>query len=376
MITGAIFALFLLCITIQLVYVLQFFSAIFRINAATETIADTTQPVSVIICAKNEAENLQRNLPVILAQRYSNASGINNYEVVVVNDASTDHTAQVLEGFAARYPHLKLVHISPDVPRTLPGKKFALSKAVALAQHDVLLMTDADCVPASDTWLQQMVVPLQNGKVLVGGYGKYAEGKGGLNAFIRWETLHTFVQYAGYALSGMPYMAVGRNLACTKAALLAAQQTDVWGKLPSGDDDLLVKSAGEGHNMGIVASATAATISAPSQSWQDWFNRKQRHISTGKYYRTGTKLALGIYALSHALVWLLFIAALFTTEWQTALGVMAVRCAIYWWLWQHVCNKTGEKGLVKWFPLMDMGWMLYNFVLSPYIFWKNKQQWI
>lgn len=366
---------FLLCITIQLAYTLFFFVQLFSLPDEDDTSITDPQPVTIIICAKNEADNLRNNLPAIMAQRYSNASGISMYRVIVINDASDDDTAGVLERFIAIYDNLSIIHISPDDTRTLPGKKFALSKALAATETEYLLLTDADCKPASDLWLVQMVAPLHNGKQIVAGFGAYTASISILNAFIRWETLHTFIQYAGYTLSGRPYMAVGRNLACTKAALLKAQESATWAQLPSGDDDLLVNAVADSRNMAIVATPSAVTISPAKTTWADWLQQKQRHVSTGKYYKTSTKLLLGLYALTHSLVWLSFLMLLFTAMWQLALGVMAIRLIINILIQKRACRLTGQQYNIFLFILADIGWMIYNFVLSPYILLKNKQRW-
>lgn len=366
---------FLLCITIQLAYTLFFFVQLFSLPDEEETSITDPQPVTIIICAKNEADNLRNNLPAIMAQRYSNASGISMYRVIVINDASDDDTAGVLEGFKAVYDNLSIIHISPQEIRTLPGKKHALSKAIATTETEYLLLTDADCKPASDLWLVQMVAPLHKGKQIVAGFGAYTASNSMLNAFIRWETLHTFIQYAGYTLSGRPYMAVGRNLACTKTALLKAQQSAAWAQLPSGDDDLLVNAVADGRNMAIIVTPFSITTSPAKATWEDWLLQKQRHVSTGKYYKTSTKLLLGLYALTHSLVWLSFLMLLFTAMWQLALGVMAVRLVINIIIQQSACRLTGQQHNIFLFILADVGWMIYNFVLSPYILLKNKQRW-
>jgi glycosyltransferase involved in cell wall biosynthesis len=366
---------FLLCVTIQLGYALYFFTHLFKTTNSQSSIPSSNKPVSVIICAKNEADNLSHNLPSILAQRYSNEAGNAMYEVIVVNDASTDGTKAVLEGFIAKYNHFKVIHISPDERRTLPGKKYALSKGIAAAKYDFIVMIDADCIPASDTWLHEIVMPLHQGKQLVAGYGKYRETNRLLNTFIRWETMHTFIQYAGYTIAGNPYMAVGRNLACTKDTLLKAQESMAWGMLPSGDDDLLIRSQATSTNMAIVASDTSFTVSDAKTTWSSWFKQKQRHISTGKYYKWGIKYLLAMYANTHALCWLSFIGLLFTDSRELAIGVMAVRCTVYWTIWYKATVVLKEKNVIALFPLMDIGWALYNFALSPYILLKNKQQW-
>ncbi len=369
----------LLSITIQLGYALFFFGQLFSLTNSKFKIQNSKLPilhqVTVIICAKNEAQNLQANLPAIMAQRYSNAAGNAMYRVLVVNDASADDTAIVLDRFKAQYQHLDIIHIAVDEMRTLPGKKYALSKALAQADTDYLLLTDADCQPASDNWLAAMVAPLHDGKEIVAGYGAYQYNSGMLNAFIRWETLHTFIQYAGYALSGKPYMAVGRNLACTKTALLKAQQSPVWTQLPSGDDDLLINAVADADNMAIVATPHATTASPAKQTWAAWLQQKQRHVSTGKYYKTSTKLLLALYALTHSLAWMSCILLLFTPAWQMALGVMLVRIMVNILIQQQACKLTGERNSILPFLLADVGWMIYNFALSPYIFFKNKTRW-
>jgi glycosyltransferase involved in cell wall biosynthesis len=368
------YCLFILAATIQCVYVLYFFIRIFSLRATKPIAPEFSKPVSIIICAKNEAENLRKNLPLILSQQYYNEAGLVNYEVIVVNDNSTDDTANVLQEMELRYDHLWDV-ISGEEGRVLQGKKFALSKGVAHAKHNWLLLTDADCAPASDDWLAHMVAPLATGKEIVAGYGGYYAAKGFLNAFIRWETLHTFLQYSAYALAGKPYMAVGRNLACTKDILLAAQKSDIWNALPSGDDDLLVAIAGNAQNTAIVSNKSAFTRSEAKSTLADWIKQKQRHLSTGKYYKEGSKLLLGAYATAHAALWLCFFVLLFSGFRYVAIIVFSVRCFIYWSLWAMTASKLKEKKLVYLFPLFDFGWMVYNFAFFPYITWKNKQTW-
>jgi len=332
------------------------------------------QPVSVIICAKNEARNLETNLPAILSQIYANEAGKAMYEVIVVNDASDDDTAGVLQQFEQLYDNLWSVHISVDTLRDLKGKKFALSKGVAHATHNWLVFTDADCAPSSAYWLQNMLAPMGAGKSIVAGYGKYNRDGSILNTWIRWETAHTFLQYSSFALAGKPYMAVGRNMACTKDLFMKAQSTPVWNAVPSGDDDLLMSIAATAENTAVVFNKEAFTISPAKNTWAGWLSQKQRHMSTGKYYKTGIKRLLGAYGLSHSLTWLLFLGLLFTSLCKLALILMLLRCLLFWLLMATASQKLNEK-LSFAIPFFDLGWMLYNFVLSPYILFKNKERW-
>jgi glycosyltransferase involved in cell wall biosynthesis len=386
--TTAFFVLFVVAVAVQCGYACYFFSRVVfgpsggRVGALSvskehdeTSLSYRRQPVSIIICAKNEALNLQQNLPAILAQRYANDAGKPFFEVIVVNDASTDDTAHILQTLEQQYDNLWDVTIPLDAVRTLQGKKFALSKGLALATHPWLLLTDADCRPASNDWLQHMIAPLANSKEIVAGYGGYYSKYGLLNAFIRWETVHTFLQYGAYVLAGKPYMAVGRNLACTKEILLKAQQAEVWNKLPSGDDDLLVNIAATADNMDVVYTRESFTHSAAKQTWGEWVRQKQRHLSTGKFYKKGVKRLLGVYGLSHAVMWLLFFILLFSGMWQVVLWMMLGRVCVYWLLFAVLAMRLKERTPALLYPVFDFGWMIYNFAFAPYIIWKTKKQW-
>ncbi len=359
---------FLLAVAVQCMYALYFFVRILWLPAAKELPADQKRGASIIICAKNEAVQLRKNLPAVLTQKYGGP-----FEVIVVNDASTDDTGDVLQVFGEKYNHLKIVTVAADAVRNFKGKKYALSVGMQAARYELLLLTDADCVPESNNWIELMIAPLAQGKEIVAGYGGYNTAPGLLNAFVRWETLHTFLQYGTYILAGVPYMAVGRNMACTKSALQGAMSNDVWNAVPSGDDDLLVRAAATRSNVAVVSDTDAFTYTSSKGTWAEWMSQKQRHMSTGKYYKPLPKMLLGVYSIAHAAMWVLFFRLVGGCG--AVVVIMAVRCLLYWGLWAAAAYKVKEQRLIYLFPCFDIGWVIYNFVLLPYITLKNKQQW-
>ena len=167
-------------------------------------------PVSIIICAKNEEDNLRENLPLILEQEYP------EFEVLVVDDASSDGTGEVLREMKTRYPHFRSTAINDNV-HIRQGKKLALTIGIKGASHDWVLLTDADCRPAGKKWLKSMQRNFSKDCQIVLGIGKYETRKGLLNLVIRSETLLTALQYIGFTMAGLPYMGVGRNLAYRKS---------------------------------------------------------------------------------------------------------------------------------------------------------------
>ena len=356
-------------------YALYFFSRVFFLPKQSKESDQDKRPVSIIICAKNEARNLENNLPSVLSQLYHDEQGKPLFEVIVVNDASNDDTEQVLHKLEQQHHHLWNVTITPDMPRIYKGKKFALHHGVKHASHSLLLLTDADCIPASSNWLGLMTEPLRKGKDIVAGYSGYQPRKGLLNAFIRWETMHTFLQYACYTVAEKPYMAVGRNLACKKEIFLKAQQSEIWNAIQSGDDDLLIRTCAGRNNMTVVSDKDALTFSEAKSNWNEWLHQKQRHVSTGKFYTPEIKFLLGVYACTHALAWLLFFVLVTTPFVWEAFYLMTIRLIVYWLIWTFTTIKLKENKLLPWIPLCDLGWAVYNFVLSPYIIWQNKKQW-
>ncbi len=332
-------------------------------------------PLSVLICAHNEADYLSRFLPEVLAQDYFSSDGVPAFEVIVVNDASNDASAGILTALAQEHQHLRIVTIADDEARTFPGKKFPLSKALDAARHELVVCTDADCRPAGRYWLQALAAPLVAGKEIVAGYGGFFKEKGWLNAFIQHETLNTFMQYSAYCRAGLPYMAVGRNLAARKAAFLEAQQSPAWSALPSGDDDLLVQAVATAHNMAIVDQPETFCFSEPKKNLKEYLAQKRRHLSTAKYYSWRSKILPGLFALTHAAWWLLLLlACLFSMPWPCWL-LLFLPMLLLCFMQQTISRRMQTRTTIPGWLLFSLGWLLYNALLAPYMLWKTKQRW-
>jgi glycosyltransferase involved in cell wall biosynthesis len=365
--------LFFIAFILQCGYAIYFFGRVFLFSFQSNTERTKKLQASVIICAKNEADNLASFLPLILTQRHRNEIGEPQFEVIVANDASEDETLNVLQQLQLQFDHLKIVSIDSSETRILKGKKHALSKGVEAAQFPILVFTDADCKPSDEYWLQNIMEPFYEGREIVAGYGAYEMEKGFLNLFIRFETLQSFMQFGSYAFAGNPFMAVGRNLACTKNIFLDAQQHKLWNLLSSGDDDMLMRIAANGNNTTVVAQSF--TISKSKTSWKEWLHQKQRHSSTGKYYKPLIKILLAGYAFSHAFLWFAFLVLCCSSFIKLSLVLMMIRCLLVWLPLGFLSIKMKERNLLTWIPLLDFCWCLYNLLLSPYIFFKNKQTW-
>ncbi|HRZ78266.1 MAG TPA: glycosyltransferase, partial [Bacteroidales bacterium] len=213
---------------------------------------EATRPVSVIICARDEYHNLKENLPFILHQDYP------DFEVIVVNDASDDDTGYLLEDLAKDYPHLQPVTIHSDL-NFFKGKKFPLSIGIKSAHKPYLLLTDADCRPTSRHWLRKMQSHFSEEKRIVLGYGSYRTRNSLLHMLVRFDTVSTAMRYMSWALAGIPYMGVGRNLAYHRDLFFGEGGFLKHYSIPSGDDDLFINKVATPGNTAVVSDPEAIT---------------------------------------------------------------------------------------------------------------------
>ena len=360
--------LFSLVSFIQLLYYWGIFSrlAFFKPKEKEQS---QTHPVSVIICARDEAGNLARNLPGVLFQQYPSS-----HELIVVNHNSQDDTRYLLEEFKKTFKGLQIVNLEHEA-KGIPGKKYPLSIGIKEADHEILLLTDADCVPASEHWLYKMQNAYEPGTEVVLGYGAYNKKPGLLNKLIRFETYHTALQYLSYALAGVPYMGVGRNLSYKRELFINNKGFSSINHLPGGDDDLFINKVAHKGNTTVVLDPEAFTLSEAKKSFGDWFRQKQRHYSTGKFYKGKIKFLLGTYSLSLFLYYPLFIAALLFADWRIVLGIFGLRFISQGIIQYKTMQKLGEKDLFGWWWLLDIWMFLYYCIFAPAIWKKARPNW-
>jgi glycosyltransferase involved in cell wall biosynthesis len=366
---GAIvFYAFAAITAVQLFYYLFFFRKVAVYQQKTRE-QSQQHPVSVVICARDEDENIARNLPGVLVQDYPTT-----HEVIVVNDNSIDDTKYILAELQKKFKKLQIVDLTQEA-KMIAGKKFPLSIGIKEARHEIVLLTDADCVPASEHWLYKMQDAFANGTEVALGYGAYQKMPGFLNKAIRFETFHTALQYFGYALAGKPYMGVGRNLAYRKDLFFRNKGFSAINNIPSGDDDLFINRVATKVNTSVVLDKDAFTLSKPKQTWKDWRKQKSRHYSTGKYYKPSHKFLLGLYTFSFFFFYPLFVSSILFFDWRWALIPFGVRMIVQGIIWNKAMKKLGEADLFPAFVLWDIWMFFYYIIFAPSLWRKPKKTW-
>ena len=334
----------------------------------TEAITHSKTPVSLIVCAKNEVENLEENIPHWLAQTHP------NFELILINDASVDNSLQVMEAFQTKDSRIHIVNVENN-EAFWGSKKYALTLGIKKATHHRLVFTDADCTPASNAWLTEMNAHFEGKKHLVLGYGGYQKKAGILNALIRFETLHTATQYFSYAKVGMPYMGVGRNLAYTNSLFYEKKGFMSHMKIKSGDDDLFVNEAATRMNTALCLEPNGFTYSKPKTTWSSWFTQKRRHISTATNYKKKHQFLLGLSFMTTVLFWTLSILTLLGPYWMIACGIIGFRILLQHIIFGKVAYRLKEQNLIPFLLFLEAFLFALHFVIFISNSFSKPTQW-
>jgi biofilm PGA synthesis N-glycosyltransferase PgaC len=353
--SSIIITVFGISLLVQLYYYLVIYNRILFYKSKPDRAKK--EPVSVIICAKNEERNLDKFLPYVLTQDYP------DYEVIVVNDCSSDSTDMVIGKYIKQYPHLRTTTITED-KKFSHGKKLALTIGIKAAKNEILVFTDADCKPVSNQWLSKIQKNFTRQISIVIGYGGFFPKFSLLNNYIRYDTLVIALQYLSYKLAGYPYMGVGRNLAYRKSLFFEKKGFASHYHLLSGDDDLFVNENANKSNTEIEISKESHIRSVPASSFRQWIKQKRRHFVTGKYYKKIHKLMLAGEQISRLVYYITFI--LLITKGiliEYVIGAFVFRMMLQMIVLKNAMIRLNEKHLLLSSLFYDVFSLITNFVL-------------
>ena len=322
---------------IQVIYYLGLYNRIHSHNKAVrkeEThFTRELPPLSVILCARNEADNLRKVLPAILEQDYP------QFEVIVINDASTDETEDVLGFMEEKYPHLYHSN-TPDSARYISHKKLALTLGIKASKYDWLVFTETNCIPASKDWLKLMARNFTSQTQVVLGYSGYDRTKGWLHKRVAFDTLFQSLRYLGLALAGKPYMGIGRNLAYRKELFFKQKGFSSYLNLQRGEDDLFIS------NTRVETDLNATMRIQPVYRYKDWKEEKVSYMATARFYHGAQRYLLGFETLSRLLFYATCIAGIvlgiLDFHWLVA-GIALLLWLIRYTVQAIVINQTAKE---------------------------------
>lgn len=327
--------------------------------------SDDRPPISVIVAARNEADALPTLLDALDQQSHP------TYEVILVDDASTDDTAALAAEWANEHPNARVVRVRTPTP---PRKKHALTKGIDAARHDLLAITDADCTPPPD-WLSRLAAAhadTDEARVLVG-YSPL-RGAGVLGTYARYETLIDALYTTAAIGLGRPFMAVGRNLSYPRSVFEAVNGFAHAGgqESMSGDDDLFIQAV---HRQGaakvhaLLDPSTFVPSPAPS-SWKAWARQRRRHASAGRHYARDVGMHLTGLHISLLLLWMAPLFLGLPGVGLLATGLLARHAAL-----GPAADTLNETDLLALFPLWELGYALYHLTIVPLGLVRPPERW-
>jgi cellulose synthase/poly-beta-1,6-N-acetylglucosamine synthase-like glycosyltransferase len=318
--------------------------------------------VSIIVAARNEEESIGRCLHALVKQNYPK----DLYEIIVVNDRSTDATAEIVMSMRKKFPFIKLIGIE-RVSADLPPKKFALDEGIRNAKHDVLVFTDADSYPPQQ-WLREVVKAFTPHVGVVAGYSPFEwkatdsfEHRWG-DRFLRYEELKNTIGAAAAIGMNNAYMCTGRNFAYRRAVFNEVGGFDKIKRSLSGDDDLFIQVVQRTTSWQIryMTTVDSVVVTEPPVTLEEFVNQRKRHFSAAKYYPMKMK---AIFAFVHAFNAL----ALFSLILFPLLGIVlcTIKLVIDWFIMHHGTGLFGNRELVPQLIQLELMFVLYNLIIGP-----------
>lgn len=353
-------SLLIIALVVHLAYYLFLFMGLRSVQEGLPRVKKTL-PHSIVVCFKNAESFVDNIVPILLTQ--------SSDDIVLVDDFSDDGTLQKLKSYLSA----RVQVIETSIDRV--GKKQAAHDGMSAARYDRILVTDADCMPKESVWSASMNAI---DKRIVLGYSPMIKTSGMVNLFSRFETYMTGVQYLSYAVAGIPYMGVGRNMMIDKNLRSGNLQKIKGQNLASGDDDLTVNAIANGDNTGICISAESIVYTESATSLIGFINQKTRHISTSVHYKLIHQLLLGLFSLSQIVFYLLLLGGLFlgTIPVQVCLVAYGIKQCVQLMVHHRLIKKLHESILLHQHLLLDLLLFVYYLVM-PFILLirKNDNRW-
>lgn len=347
-----IFLIFATCFLIQMAYLFIVFTGL--IPKPPAKMVQKHPGVTIVVCARNEEDNLYQNIPNWCEQNYP------EFEVIIVNDQSMDDSKYIVKAYQEKYKNLRLVDLERSKNGRI-GKKLPLTVGIKGAKYPYVLLTDADCKPASKQWIRRIAANFSEKKKIVLGFSPYLRAKGMLNAFIRFDAVLVGLQYLNLAKRGVAYMGVGRNMSYHTDLFHEVSGFKAHYHIPSGDDDLFIQQVAKNNNFAIDYHPESFTYTTPKSSWKAWYTQKRRHFQTSPEYKVIHKALLGIYPATLLFMLISFVILLFVTDWWAILSsIFALRIVVYWIIWGISFKRLGSKDLIAYIPLFEFAFLLIH----------------
>lgn len=250
---------------------------------------------SIIVAMKNEEKNLANLFSALSKLNYP----AKQYEVILVDDNSTDNTFQT----AQKYSHLIAnCSVLKAEEKKYFGKRGALDVGINNSKYSIILITDADCMPAKN-WLNGFSEKFKDGFDIIIGLAPFVQNKKIINRLICFDNLRSSILTFVLAALKAPYSAAARNFGFRIEAYKKLNGFSGTQQTQSGDDDLLIREAVKANlKIGILNYDETLVLSSTKNSLFEFINQRARHVKTSAYYLLRHKVFLAFWHFSNIAV--------------------------------------------------------------------------
>jgi len=360
-----LYVLFFLLL-IQLIYFWGFFARLaFRKRKKPKA---EKPPVSVILVAHNQYNDLNNNLKYFLDQDYP------AFEVVVVSDNSDDDSNDLLRGCALENSHLSIVELKQNL-NWFKGRKFPLSIGIKSAKHEILLLSDIRYRPSTNGWIGSMVEAYAPQTEIVLGYASFATPSK-MNLWYRFTAFYDGLFYLSMALSGVTFKGVGKNLSYLKSLFYREKGFSSHYVINSGDDELFVNKSATRSNVAVQTNPVSKTIRTKKISFFQWLTNERNKLAIRRHFKFGHKVAISLFNTSTFLFYFLLAFLLISGYFfEFVIGAFALRFISQMTIFGIAQKKLSEKRLLLLSPFFELLHVLIDFFIWIVLLFSGKKKW-
>lgn len=367
---GFYFAIILgIIILFQILYYLIVYGrvAFFKENKlTTDEKQKYTPSVSVVMCVKDDAYNLEKKLPIILEQEYP------NFEVVVVNDASKDETEYVLRVLQEIYPNLNVVNLYNNVNGFL-GKKYPLSLGIKSAKNEIILLTESDTMPLNYNWITTMVKGFKQKKDIVLGFTNFEQKPTFLNTLMHYENLTSAMNYLGNAILNNPYMGQGRNMAYKREFFFETGGFISQYNISVGDDDLFINKNANSKNTSVIINKESINLSSPKEKREEWVIQKKKHFKSMSHFKLKDKIISTLMPFTTLLIYVsVALSIVFQFPWQYAILPLVLKYTFQIIVYYKSSKTLATKQVAFLSPLLEVLFLFINTTIRFFTLFTKK----
>ncbi|CAM1358629.1 Glycosyl transferase family 2 [Tenacibaculum sediminilitoris] len=346
MIFTILFYTFVVVTAIQVLYYLFFLTFAYGQNKIKIN-TDVNIPVSVIVYVKNNADVLIDSIQNLTKQKYS------SFEIVLVNNASSDNSLDIIETLQKKHSNIKVVNVE-NTEAFWGNKKYALTLGVKAATHEHLLFTEINSKALSKNWIHEIASNFSQENTIVIGYQKLKRKKNSFsNLLIRFNHLLRTIQSLSFVKFRNPYNATNHNFAYTKSVFFKVNGYINHLNTFIGEADLFLKDAATTNNTTYSIKLDSFVVSNKHLSFKEWFYSQKQTSILFSLYKLKPRFFLRLFTLTKLLFYLL---AIYTTilNWKLSLPFIISYFLIQYVVLGKSASKLHEKNIILLLPFLDI----------------------